>query len=394
MTGSILIFSVLLSAISDCAYALAVGVMLASSWLDAGKMLPARSVFSRAHARKWLIVLGILMAVVQTMRLWFLAAGMSGANLFRENLALIPSVLSSTHQGLLWKVNMAAVLAFLASSAAIGRRNNRVTHLLGLICLCAIAFTKAASGHAADNGDFTRQEMLQWVHIFSTAAWAGGVIVSGLIVLPPLVRTAASEMVWQYLRRLSKVATYAVLAVFVSGLYAADRELSGMFSGTVDRYMGTNTDRESGHRIICGRSGRGKPVLMSQRSWVHGEDHSVRPSALGRGDCASRRALSLGLAWEHGSCNGYVVIPDTMIETKTTWISDSRQSFAMLSRNTLITSSTRSEFDPCLECNHARRAISSETHAKQAGWRRDGAFERAELRRYVDSRHPRFDRAR
>jgi putative copper resistance protein D len=89
---------------------------------------------------------------------------------------------------------------------------------------------KAASGHAADNGDFTRQEMLQWMHILSTAAWAGGVIVSGLLVLPVLVRTAASEMVWQYLQTVSNVATYAVLAVFVSGIYTADREINGMFA--------------------------------------------------------------------------------------------------------------------------------------------------------------------
>jgi putative copper resistance protein D len=94
-----------------------------------------------------------------------------------------------------------------------------------------IAFVKAASGHAADNGDFTRQEMLQWVHILSTAAWAGGVIVSGLIVLPVLVRSAAGEMVWQYLQAVSKIATYAVVAVFVSGIYTADRELNGMFAG-------------------------------------------------------------------------------------------------------------------------------------------------------------------
>jgi putative copper resistance protein D len=230
MTGSVLFFSVLLAAISDCAYVLAVGVMLAGFWLDEVEMLPARSVFSAAYAGKWLIGLGTVIALVQIMRLWFLAASMSGATLFQQNLALVPSIVSSTHQGLLWKVQMGAVLAFLASSAAIARRRSRAMRFIGVVCLCVIAFVKAASGHAADNGDFTRQEMLQWMHILSTAAWAGGVIVSGLLVLPVLVRTAASEMVWQYLQTLSKVATYAVLAVFVSGIYTADREINGMFA--------------------------------------------------------------------------------------------------------------------------------------------------------------------
>lgn len=238
MTGSILLFSVLLSAISDCAYALAVGVMLAGCWLDGEETLPARSVFSRAHSRNWLIVLGMVIAILQTMRLWFLAASMSGVDLFTENLALVPSVLSSTHQGLLWKVNMGGILAFLASSAAIGRRNNRAMRFAGFVCLCVIGFVKAASGHAADNGDFTRQEMLQWLHILSTAAWAGAIIVSGLVVLPALVRTSASETVWRYLNKLSKAATYAVLAVFVSGIYTTDRELNGMFSGLLTSMWG------------------------------------------------------------------------------------------------------------------------------------------------------------
>jgi putative copper resistance protein D len=230
MTGSVLVFSVLLAAISDCAYVLAVGVMLASYWLDRVEMLPVQSVFSAAYAGKWFFGLGTVIALAQIVRLWFLAASMSGAALFRQNLALVPSIISSTHQGLLWKVEMGAVLAFLASSAAIVLRRSRAMQFIGVVSLCVIGFVKAASGHAADNGDFTRQEMLQWMHILSTAAWAGGVIVSGLMVVPTLVRTAASEMVWQYLQTVSKVATYAVLAVFISGIYTADRELNGMFS--------------------------------------------------------------------------------------------------------------------------------------------------------------------
>lgn len=231
MTGSILLFSVLLAAISDCAYVLAVGVMLASYWLDRIETPPAQSVFPAAYAGKCLIALGTVFALAQVIRLWFLAASMSGAASFRQNLALVPSIVSSTHPGLLWNVQMGAVLVFLASSAAIARHRSRAMHFIGVVCLCVIAFVKAASGHAADNGDFTRQEMFQWVHILSTAAWAGGVTVSGLVVLPVLVRTALSDTLWQYLQTLSKVATYAVLAVFVSGIYTADRELNGMFAG-------------------------------------------------------------------------------------------------------------------------------------------------------------------
>jgi copper resistance protein D len=226
VTGNILLLSVLLSAISDCAFALAIGMMLAGYyWLDGPEMILADRAFSAATARKWLTGLGIAMVATQLMRPWFLAASMSGGSRFAGNLALIPTVLSLTHQGMLWKVDMIAMLTFLAVTAWILRPRNRTTYFAAMLCLCIIAFVKAASGHAGDDGDFTGVEMLQWLHILATAAWGGGVIASGLIVLPALLCTTDNAMLQQYLRRLSKVATYAVIAIAITGIYNGDREL-------------------------------------------------------------------------------------------------------------------------------------------------------------------------
>lgn len=219
--------SILLSGISDCAYALAAGMLLAAYWLDGTEMDLSRPAFSAATAVRWLIGLGVAMTIAQSMRPWFLAASMSGTSRFRENLDLVPSILSSTHQGLLWKLDMSAMLALIAVIAWMLRRRTRTTYVAAAICLSIVAFVKAASSHAADNGDFTRLEMVQWVHILATAIWGGGVIVSGLIVLPRLTGAAASERIRPYVQRLSKVATYAVIMIFGSGIYSADRELAG-----------------------------------------------------------------------------------------------------------------------------------------------------------------------
>jgi copper resistance protein D len=219
MTGSILAFSILLSAISDCAYTLAVGLTLAAYFTTQSDQLTS--------LRRWLLSTVIIMLIAQSLRPWFLAASMSGSSSFTENLASIPSILSSTHQGMLWKLSITAIVALLA---AIGWRRHSKHYSIytaALICLCIIAFVKAASSHAADNGDFTRLETLQWLHILATAIWAGTVIVTGLISLPALTRSEPdNHLIWQHLQRISTTATYAVIVVLASGIYTADRELA------------------------------------------------------------------------------------------------------------------------------------------------------------------------
>jgi copper resistance protein D len=219
MTGSILLLNILLSAISDCAYTLAVGLTLAAYLAPQPDKL--------ITLRKWLLSTATIMLIAQSLRPWFLAASMSGSSSFAENLALIPSILSSTHQGMLWKLNIIAIVALLVAVGWMRRRTHNAIYLATLICLCIIAFIKAASSHAADNGDFTRLETLQWLHILATAIWAGTIIVTGLISLPALTRSELNrEVIWQYLQRISTLATYAVIAVLASGIYTADRELA------------------------------------------------------------------------------------------------------------------------------------------------------------------------
>ena len=229
MTGSILLLNILLSAISDCAYTMAVGLTLAAYFTTPSDKTSAPS---PTPLRRWLLSTVIIMLIAQSLRPWFLAASMSGSSRFAENFALIPSILSSTHQGELWKLNIIAIVALLAAVGWRRRRKHYSIYTAALICLCIIAFVKAASSHAADNGDFTRLETLQWLHILATAVWAGTIIVTGLISLPTLTRSDPdNHAIWQHLQRISTTATYAVIVVLVSGIYTADRELAAPLSG-------------------------------------------------------------------------------------------------------------------------------------------------------------------
>ncbi|MBB5510942.1 CopD family protein [Paraburkholderia atlantica] len=72
---------------------------------------------------------------------------------------------------------------------------------------------------------FSLPEWIHWAHICATAAWAGLVIASGLLVLPWLRADATGEDLTHFTGHLSTASTVALLAVLVTGIYNADRGL-------------------------------------------------------------------------------------------------------------------------------------------------------------------------
>ena len=270
MTGTILILSILLSIVTDAAYAIIVGTLLAGRWLESTTTsssrpeaahfaavverplyfvdeadqpvprYPSRPLYFSDGADQpqhpsnplYLITLASAFVLLLThlARPWFLAASMSGSASLHDNLALIPTILASTHQGTLWYWNSAAIVLLLLSIFNTSRIP-AIAIWTSLASLLLIAFAKAATGHAADQGDFTLVEALQAIHILATAVWSGAVLVSGLIVLPELSRLRGHTAVWHYTASLSRSATYALIAVLLSGIYTADRELNNTLAG-------------------------------------------------------------------------------------------------------------------------------------------------------------------
>jgi putative copper resistance protein D len=241
MTGTLLVLSILLSIATDAAYAVIVGTLLAGRWLAALESSPAQLAGVASTMRRGLsprlepkvLLLSMLVLVfAHLVRPWFLAASMSGSTSFHDNLVMVPAILSSTHEGTLWYVASAA-LTGLFFAITFNRSHPRLSlaNSGALACLLLVAAVKSASGHAADEGDFTLLEVLQSVHILATALWSGSVLVSGLLVLPGLAADRGHAAVWSYTRSPSKYAAYAVLAVVVTGIYTSDRELDNTFAG-------------------------------------------------------------------------------------------------------------------------------------------------------------------
>jgi len=225
--------SVVLASLSDGCYVLIVGSLLADRWMHAAWRdadASAKSIRHAALSRFQVVCLGVL-TVCHFVRPWFVAASMSGSNGFRENLSLIPAVLSSTRQGVFWYANLAVIAILVAIRFGSGSGKRPFASGLALAALFVLALTKAASSHAADDGDYTLLEFSEFLHLMATAVWAGTILVSGFVIVPFLARLANPETLWSFGGRLSRTVTWAVIVLVLSGIYTSDRELSGSLSG-------------------------------------------------------------------------------------------------------------------------------------------------------------------
>ena len=99
-----------------------------------------------------------------------------------------------------------------------------------VVAVSVLALTKAASSHAADDGDFTLLGFSEFFHLVATAVWAGAILVSGILIVPFLARLANPEILRNFGSRLSRTVTWAVTVLALSGIYTSDRELNGSLS--------------------------------------------------------------------------------------------------------------------------------------------------------------------
>lgn len=228
MSGPVLALNIFFSALSDTSYAMSCGCLLAIHWLSSAAAIEIGPL--RLLRRVFLACVGGLV-LGQVVRPWFVAASMSGSESFTENLALVPDILSSTHAGKVWQLGLLGLIALLIAVVFAGRRIQTAAPWPLAVPLFLIACAKAASGHAAGDGDFTLMEFSMLLHVTGTAVWAGTVIASGFIVVPGLAKSADPLALWSYARLLSRTVTWALIAILLSGIYTSWRELNGTLSG-------------------------------------------------------------------------------------------------------------------------------------------------------------------
>lgn len=229
MVGPVPALTILFAALSDAAYAGVTGCLLAARWL-AYSSPGTNSVRPRSLVRLYRASLAALI-ICHIVRPWIAAASMSGSIGFTSNLALIPTILSSTHVGRVWYSNSLAVVALVAATLLTARVNRRVATWPFVSALILMAAAKAASGHPAGAGDFSLPEISMFFHFLSVAVWSGIIIASGLVVLPYLARSSDHDALWRYGRILSRTITCTLPVILLSGIYISYHQLNGTLSG-------------------------------------------------------------------------------------------------------------------------------------------------------------------
>ena len=214
--------SIVVGAIANVSFACAVGACLAMLMLGNVPPLTLR------RLQRFAVGSALALIVADTFNLLLEAALMSGSTPGTVFAELIP-VLTQSHFGAAWSTGFVGLIIWTGLLART-RQGGRVTRMgAALFAAAVFAFSKAASSHAADAGDFALSEWIHWVHLCATATWAGLVIASGLCVLPMLRSYPNSQVLAPFAGRLSVTATLALVAILMSGAYNAERGLGGSF---------------------------------------------------------------------------------------------------------------------------------------------------------------------
>jgi putative copper resistance protein D len=229
--GGFSALGILVAALSDVSFAIIVGASFAGPWLEATlrevgsprapETNPALCLF-----RLRLACTAVLLTC-HLLRPWLIAAGMSGSTGFAA-LAFVPDVLSSTRQGNIWYSNSLALAGLLATQL-VPRLARPIATWITVVSLCILAMTKAASSHAADDGDFTFVEISQFLHLLATAVWSGAILVAGFVIVPVWSKFPNLKVLWNFGHRLSRTVTWALPVLLLSGIYTSGNELGGRF---------------------------------------------------------------------------------------------------------------------------------------------------------------------
>lgn len=169
----------------------------------------------RRRLRRLRVVCTAILLLVTLAELWLRAATMSGGGLAAAPPA-IPAVLTRTHFGAVWTARAASLVVLLLLS----RASAPIVRALGACVALGVALTVSLTGHASDWGDLSVTAGLDWIHVVAATSWTGGLFVLVAVVVREARDWPPSRLA-DTMRRFSRLAGWCLLAVLLSGTYAA-----------------------------------------------------------------------------------------------------------------------------------------------------------------------------
>ena len=140
----------------------------------------------------------------------------------------LPLVVHETSFGHIWMVRpMMLIVAWVAWLMSRRPSHHRAAYGV-FLATAVIAFTRSATGHPADQGQWTAPEWVDWVHLIFASIWAGGLFATTVAIFPSLPQAPLAPTIRRALvERLSFVAAVALAAILVTGILSAYHYLGG-----------------------------------------------------------------------------------------------------------------------------------------------------------------------
>lgn len=131
-------------------------------------------------------------------------------------------IVTRTHFGRIWVAQLAllGLLAWLADGRGSPERKRR--RLLLIVAL--LALTQSLSGHAANQGNWSPDVLVDWLHLLAVSFWAGGLAPLALLtprLMASMDARAARFFLIQTLERFSSMAMACVGLLAATGLLSA-----------------------------------------------------------------------------------------------------------------------------------------------------------------------------
>jgi putative copper export protein len=169
-------------------------VLLGAAWLHIWSMIPAEgarifpaTAWPRLHGL-YLLCLAMLTASSSGM-LVLRSMEMSGVG-FSEVRMVLPTILLKTHFGSMWLLRLAGLFCSWMIWWA-GKRHpaSRLMACSLFITAGIISFSRSSSGHLADFGDFSVQQLGDFLHLLAVSCWAGTLIAVAVLFPPTTIGT-------------------------------------------------------------------------------------------------------------------------------------------------------------------------------------------------------------
>jgi putative copper export protein len=155
---------------------------------------------------------------------------------FPQVAGVVPLVLQQTDFGKLWLARAAAVLLIWLLWMRAGVRKRWTGWALAIL-VGVVAFSRSATGHAGDHGDFAWPVWIDWLHLLSAGLW-GGAIVVFVLAARPVLRQHLQHANWTaaIVRRYSMLAAAGLALAAATGVCSAWQRVGGWMPLWTTRY--------------------------------------------------------------------------------------------------------------------------------------------------------------